>query len=215
MFPLFDENPTRTKPYITWSLILINVLVFIWQISSGSYESIILDYGEIPIFVMTGQRLYTLFSSMFLHADIFHIIGNMLYLFIFGDNIEDRFGHIKYLFLYLIFGVIGGLAHSYITLMFNGFDIFIPAIGASGAVSGVLGAYIVLFPRARVISVALLFYFIRIIRVPAIIFIGFWFILQPLYVLIGGTGVAYWAHIGGFIAGFISALIAKLILKFQ
>ncbi|MCP8323226.1 MAG: rhomboid family intramembrane serine protease, partial [Candidatus Methylarchaceae archaeon HK02M2] len=158
MFPLFDENPTRTKPYITWSLILINVLVFIWQISSGSYESIILDYGEIPIFVMTGQRLYTLFSSMFLHADIFHIIGNMLYLFIFGDNIEDRFGHIKYLFLYLIFGVIGGLAHSYITLMFNGFDIFIPAIGASGAVSGVLGAYIVLFPRARVISVALLFY---------------------------------------------------------
>ncbi|MCP8323400.1 MAG: rhomboid family intramembrane serine protease, partial [Candidatus Methylarchaceae archaeon HK02M2] len=98
---------------------------------------------------------------------------------------------------------------------FNGFDIFIPAIGASGAVSGVLGAYIVLFPRARVISVALLFYFIRIIRVPAIIFIGFWFILQPLYVLIDGTGVAYWAHIGGFIAGFISALIAKLILKFQ
>lgn len=212
MFPLYDENPTRTKPFITWSLISINVLVFIWQISSGSYERIIFDYGEIPIFVMMGERLFTLFSSMFLHADIFHIFGNMLYLFIFGDNIEDRFGHVKYLFLYLAFGVIGGLAHSYVTVMFDGIDVFIPAIGASGAISGVLGAYLVFFPRARVISVAILFYFIRIIRVPAIVFIGFWFVLQPLYVLIGGGSVAYWAHIGGFMAGFISALMAKPLL---
>lgn len=210
MFPLYDENPTRSKPVITWSLILINVVVFIWQISSGLYEGIIIDYGEIPFFVTKGERVFTIFTSMFLHGDLFHILGNMLYLFVFGDNVEDRFGHVKFLFLYLIFGVVGGLAHSYVTIMFNEADAFIPAIGASGAISGVLGAYIIFFPRARIISVAIWYYLVRIIKVPALIFIGFWFVLQFLYVLIGSLGgVAYWAHIGGFFAGFIVASIAK------
>ena len=210
MFPLYDENPTRSKPIITWSLILINVIVFIWQISSGLYYEIITDYGEIPFFVTSGERLFTLFTSMFLHGDILHIFGNMLYLFVFGDNVEDRFGHAKFLFLYLIFGVLGGLAQSYVTIMFNEADALIPAIGASGAISGVLGAYIMFFPRARIVSVAIVYYLIRIIKVPALIFIGFWFILQFLYVLIGSLGgVAYWAHIGGFFAGFIVASIAK------
>lgn len=210
MFPLYDENPTRSKPIITWSLILINVIVFVWQISSGLYVQIITDYGAIPFFVTNGERLFTLFTSMFLHGDILHIFGNMLYLFVFGDNVEDRFGHTKFLFLYLIFGIAGGLAHSYVTIMFNEADALIPAIGASGAISGVLGAYIVFFPRARIVSVAIWYYLIRIIKVPALIFMGFWFILQFLYVLIGSLGgVAYWAHIGGFFAGFVVASIAK------
>ncbi len=210
MFPLYDENPTRSKPVITWFLILINVVVFIWQISSGLYDRIIIDYGEIPFFVTNGERVFTLFTSMFLHGDVFHILGNMLYLFVFGDNVEDRFGHVKFLFLYLIFGIVGGLAHSYVTTMFNEADAWIPAIGASGAISGVLGAYIIFFPRARIVSVAIWYYLIRIIKVPALIFIGFWFVLQFLYVLIGSLGgVAYWAHIGGFFAGFTVASIAK------
>jgi membrane associated rhomboid family serine protease len=210
MFPLYDENPTRSKPIVTWSLILINVIVFIWQISSGLYYEIMVDYGEIPFFVTNGERLFTLITSMFLHGDILHIFGNMLYLFVFGDNVEDRFGHTKFLFLYLIFGIVGGLAHSYVTIMFNGADALIPAIGASGAISGLLGAYIMFFPRARIVSVAIVYYLIRIIKVPASIFIGFWFILQFLYVLLGSLGgVAYWAHIGGFFAGFIVASIAK------
>jgi len=216
MLPLYDENPTRSKPFVTWSLILINVVIFIWEVSSGSYEQIIIDYGEIPAFVTQGERFFTLITSIFLHGDLFHIFGNMLYLFIFGDNIEDRFGHTKFLFLYLIFGIVGGLAHSYITVIFDGIDAFIPAIGASGAISGVLGAYLTFFPRARIVSAVILLYFIRIVRVPALVFIGFWFLLQLLYVLMGSLGgVAYWAHIGGFLIGFTVGLVAKQIQKFH
>ncbi len=214
MFPLHDENPTRTKPFITWIIIIITVLVFIWQYKNNMNEEIIYNYGEIPIFILNGEKLYTLITSIFLHGNILHIFGNMLYLFVFGDNVEDKFGHLKFLILYFIFGIAGSLTHTFIAYISESIDLLIPAIGASGAISGILGAYIVLFPRARIISIVPSYYFIRIARIPAIFFIGFWFILQFLYGIIGITsGVAYWAHIGGFISGFIIAIFYKILYE--
>lgn len=206
MFPLYDQNPTRTRPYVTWSLIVINVAVFLWQLSRGLAMEIVLEYGEIPALILRGERLHTMFTSMFLHGDFFHIAGNMLYLYIFGDNVEDRFGHVGFLILYILFGLAGGIIHSALMVLYGELNALIPAIGASGAISGVLGAYILFFPRAKIVSVILAFYFIRIARVPALLFIGFWFVLQFLYGVGGGLGgVAYWAHIGGFAAGFLAA----------
>jgi membrane associated rhomboid family serine protease len=214
MFPLRDENPTRTKPFITWIIIIITVLVFIWQYENNMNEEIIYNYGEIPILILNGEKIYTLITSIFLHGNILHIFGNMLYLFIFGDNVEDKFGHLKFLLLYFIFGIAGSLTHTYIAYISESMDLLIPAIGASGAISGILGAYIVLFPRARIISIVPSYFFIRIARIPAIFFIGFWFILQFLYGILNITsGVAYWAHIGGFISGFIIAIFYKIIYR--
>jgi len=213
LFPLRDENPSSTKPIITWSLIAVNAMVFILQSLSEVGDQWALLYGEIPIFVLSGQRLYTLITSVFLHGGILHLLGNMLYLFIFGDNVEDRFGHLQYLFLYLFFGIIGGLTHSAIAMMYGESEAIIPAIGASGAISGILGAYLIFFPNARIVSIVFLGFFIRLVRLPAIIFIGFWFILQFLYGVVGATtGVAYWAHIGGFLAGFLMAVIFRKFL---
>lgn len=212
MFPLYDQNPTRTRPYVTWSLIVINVAVFLWQLSRGLAMEIVLEYGEIPALILRGERLHTMFTSMFLHGDFFHIAGNMLYLYIFGDNVEDRFGHVGFLILYILFGLAGGIIHSALMVLYGELNALIPAIGASGAISGVLGAYILFFPRAKIVSVILAFYFIRIARVPALLFIGFWFVLQFLYGVGGGLGgVAYWAHIGGFAAGFLAAGLHRFI----
>ena len=214
MFPLYDENRSRTKPYVTWILIIVNVIVFIWQFNRGLLENSyaswldIRTYGAIPNNIMNVDRLYTLLTSIFMHGGISHIVGNMLYLFIFGDNIEDRFGHIKYLVIYLVFGVIAGLTHSWFSI---GDDLYIPAIGASGAISGVLGAYVLLYPKARVATIIFLGYFGRIIKIPAIFMLGFWFIMQFLYSFLDPySNVAYWAHIGGFIIGFIVAIPFKI-----
>jgi membrane associated rhomboid family serine protease len=137
----------------------------------------------------------------------------MLYLFIFGDNVEDRFGHFKYFLLYLFFGIVGGLMHSIITMMYGESEAIIPAIGASGAIAGVLGAYLIFFPNAKIVSIIFLGFLIRFIHLPAIIFIGFWFILQFLYGVVGATtGIAYWAHIGGFLAGFLTAMFFRTFL---
>lgn len=214
MFPLRDENPSRTKPFVTWIIIIITILVFIWQYQNNMSEEIFYNYGEIPILILNGKKLYTLITSIFLHGSIFHIFGNMLYLFIFGDNIENKFGHLKYLILYLLFGIIGSLTHSIIAYTSNSIDLLIPAIGASGSISGILGAYMIFFPKARILTIVTSFYFIRIVKIPAFIFIGFWFILQFLYIALDiATGVAYWAHIGGFISGFLIAIIYRLIYK--
>lgn len=214
MFPLYDENRSRTKPYVTWILIIVNVIVFIWQFNRGLLENSyaswldIRTYGAIPNNIMNVDRLYTLLTSIFMHGGISHIVGNMLYLFIFGDNIEDRFGHIKYLVIYLVFGVIAGLTHSWFSI---GDDLYIPAIGASGAISGVLGAYVLLYPRAKVATIIFLGYFGRIIKIPSIFMLGFWFIMQFLYSFLDPySNVAYWAHIGGFIIGFIVAIPFKI-----
>ena len=214
MFPLYDENRSRTKPYVTWILIIVNVIVFIWQFNRGLLENSyaswldIRNYGAIPNNIMNVDRLYTLLTSMFMHGGISHIVGNMLYLFIFGDNIEDRFGHIKYLVIYLVFGVIAGLTHSWFSI---GDDLYIPTIGASGAISGVLGAYVLLYPRARVATIIFLGYFGRIIKIPSIFMLGFWFIMQLLYSFLDPySNIAFWAHIGGFIIGIIVAIPFKI-----
>jgi len=117
MIPLYDENRSGRPPYITWMFIALNILVFVWQLSRGLLDKDFIEYGAIPLLIMQGQRLQTLFTSMFMHSDILHIGGNMLYLFVFGDNIEDRFGHLKYFLLYLAFGLIGGVTHIWITTM--------------------------------------------------------------------------------------------------
>ena len=177
-----------------------------------SFNSVVSNYGMIPANIMNGERLYTLFTSMFLHGDIFHLFGNMLFLHIFGDNIEDNFGRGRYIFFYFLCGIAASFTHIWTTL-YPGIPMggasLIPTIGASGAISGVLGAYLVLYPRARILT-AVFFYWIYFARIPAIFFLGFWFILQWLYVLLNvAGGVAYWAHIGGFVAGVILALILR------
>jgi membrane associated rhomboid family serine protease len=166
----------------------------------------------VPEEIVHGQQLYTLFTSMFMHAGWLHLLGNMLFLYVFGDNIEDAFGHVGYLVFYIISGLVAALAHI-VSLFFAPFigDLTgtlvgsgwtAGVVGASGAISGVLGAYIVLYPKTKI--VALVFYFI--LPVPAIIFLGFWFIMQWFYGFFDiSGGVAYWAHIGGFIAGMILA----------
>lgn len=191
-----------------WTLIILNALVFYWEFTQEFDERIFIIYGETPALVMQGKQLYTLMTSMFIHVDLWHIFGNMLYLFIFGDNVEDRLGHAKFLVLYLVFGIAGGLVHSSITVTSGGYEQFIPAVGASGAISGVLGAYIVFYPRARIVSIILSYFFFRLARIPAYIFIGFWFILQILYSG-GDSSVAYLAHVGGFLAGFIIAILFR------
>jgi len=157
--------------------------------------------------------LATVFTSMFMHAGFLHMISNMIYLFVFGDNIEDTYGHAKFLLLYLTFGLAASLTHSYYAILSGGDDPFIPAVGASGAVSGVLGAYIVLFPRARIVSVLFLGYILRPAVIPSLYYIGFWFLFQFLLGLLSGTGggVAYWAHIGGFAAGVIISYPYKIL----
>lgn len=219
MFPLYDENRSRTRSYITWILIITNAIVFFWQLErglltySGDSTWDIYTYGIIPSDIMRGERLFTLLTSMFMHGGLVHIVGNMLYLYIFGDNIEDRFGHVKYLVTYLFFGIVAGLTHSWFSFQNGRYEDLMPmiarapVIGASGAISGILGAYVLLYPKARIVSVVFLGFFGRLIRVPSIIFLGFWFIIQFLQGLIDPfSGVAYWAHIGGFIIGFLVAI---------
>lgn len=144
---------------------------------------------------------------MFLHADIFHIGGNMLFLYVFGDNVEDTFGHLRYLLFYLLCGIVADLAH--ILSITSTTDLLIPTLGASGAISGVMGAYILLYPRARIETLILTF-FVTIVSIPAVFFLGFWFLLQLLYTWLGMSGnIAYWAHIGGFVAGMILSLAVR------
>ncbi len=188
---------------------MINVVVFFffWLSGDESFVRAILEYGMIPAYVVTGERLYTLFTSMFMHGGIPHLAGNMLFLYIFGDNIEDGFGHGRYFAFYFICGIAASVMH--IISITATEEMFIPAVGASGAISGVLGAYLLLYPRARILT--LVFYgWVYFARIPSIFFIGFWFLLQLLLGFLPQVGgVAYWAHIGGFIAGIALALILR------
>jgi len=168
-------------------------------------------YGMTPAEIISGNRLYTLFTSMFLHGGLIHLVGNMLYLHIFGDNIEYAFGRGRYFAFYLLCGIAASVTHI-LSITTTG-DLLVPAVGASGAISGVLGAYILLYPRARVLTV-MLFYWIYITRIPAVFFLGFWFIFQLLEGMLTlglgePSGVAYWAHIGGFVAGMALAPILR------
>jgi membrane associated rhomboid family serine protease len=161
----------------------------------------------VPADILEGRNLHTLVTSMFLHANIPHIVGNMLFLYVFGDNVEDSFGHFRYLLFYLICGLAADFVH--IVSQTTPGELAIPTLGASGAISGVMGAYILMFPRAR-IKTLIFAYFIAVVRIPALFFLGFWFLLQLLYAWIDtGGGVAYWAHVGGFAAGMILALVFR------
>ncbi|HEV7767675.1 MAG TPA: rhomboid family intramembrane serine protease [Thermoanaerobaculia bacterium] len=211
MIPLRDRNPRRTFPFVTYGLVGLNVAAFLWQVSLGArLEEVLFDYAFIPArFWVTGNWLadmMTIVISMFLHGGLLHIGSNMLYLWIFGDNIEDRLGHGRFLVFYLACGFIATYAHAIFSPGSR-----IPAIGASGAIAGVLGAYLVLFPKARVLTLIPIFIFITIRELPAILLLGVWFILQ-LFSGVGSLGVtdaqdmggvAYFAHIGGFVAGLV------------
>jgi membrane associated rhomboid family serine protease len=199
LFPVKDENPTCITPYVTWSLIAINILIFIWEIIGGDarFNNIIMTLGFIPARVINDGTYYMFLTSMFLHGGLFHVLGNMLYLYIFGDNIEDMCGRGSYFVFYLLCGVIASLAY-----MLSAWNSDAPAVGASGAISGVLGAYILLFPRVRIRTVILLGFWILPVSVHAYVLIGLWFIYQLILSLLAvETGIAYWAHIGGFVAG--------------
>ena len=212
MIPLRDDIRSERRPYVNYLFIAACVVAFAWQLLSqysdgASGEAIVRTYGMVPRDIVEGRHLWTLLTSMFLHGGFLHIIGNMLYLWIFGDNVEDAFGHIPYFFVYLLSGLLGSLLQVLISPHST-----IPTIGASGAISGVMGAYFVLFPRARVLTVIPIFFFIRLLYLPASLLLGFWILLQVLYgcsATPGTGGVAYFAHIGGFVAGALLALIVR------
>jgi membrane associated rhomboid family serine protease len=201
MIPLRDIIPSRTTPYVTVSIIAANLLVFGYQLTLPPRATIAFVYTW--SLVPADLSLPTLVSSMFLHGGWLHLLGNMLYLWIFGDNVEDRVGHARFLVFYLGCGILAGLAH----LATNPMSL-VPTVGASGAIAGVMGAYFVLYPRSRILTLIPIFIFFEIIEVPAILFLGFWFLLQLLNGV--GTfgmadaasgGIAFWAHISGFVAG--------------
>ncbi len=209
MLPIRDRNPASTTPYVTYALIAINVLVFLLELSldmAGSLDAFIYDWGMTPRDILAGRNLITLLTSMFLHGSITHIFGNMLYLYIFGNNIEDAMGHGRYLIFYLFSGLCASFLQIYLTTRPE-----IPNLGASGAIAGVLGAYLILYPRAKVDTVVFVIFIITWVTLPAAALLAFWFVLQLFsgflsIVTITGTGVAYFAHVGGFIAGALIAL---------
>ncbi|HEV2719007.1 MAG TPA: rhomboid family intramembrane serine protease [Thermoanaerobaculia bacterium] len=216
MLPLSDHNPTRTTPFVNILLIVVNVLVFFWELSLGpAIQTELFDVAFIPARFWVSPfhplNVIGIFVSMFLHGGWLHLGGNMLYLWIFGDNIEDRLGHFRYLIFYILCGIIATLAHAFFNPASR-----VPSIGASGAIAGVLGAYLLLFPRAQVTTLIPIFFFITIREIPAVIVLGLWFVLQ---LFVGVTslgvagaqdtgGVAVFAHIGGFVAGM--ALVALM-----
>jgi len=212
MIPLRDDNPTTLKPVITIGLIALCTLVFFWQLSLGAHaEAMIQALGVMPAALFGKQTLspefmqvpavLTVVTSMFLHGGWMHLIGNMLYLWIFGNNVEDVMGHGRFVVFYLVCGAAAVLAQA-----LPAPDSTIPMIGASGAISGVLGAYLLLYPHARVLVLIPFGYFSRMVYLPAMVVLGFWFLLQFLSILLADPnqpGVAFGAHAGGFVAGML------------
>lgn len=220
MFPIHDDTPrVNGRPIVNYSLIGVNIIVFIIEvIITGNFSNRIAvnelysSYGSIPDLILSGENLGSLISSMFMHGSIAHLLGNMFFLYVFGDNLEDRFGHFRYLLLYLFWGVMAAIAHSIYAISTG--EGAIPAIGASGAISGVLGAYLIFFPHAKIHTIIFAF-FITTVRIPALAYIPFWFIMQLIFALIGQSGgVAYLAHIGGFLIGLISAFMWKYLSNY-
>ncbi len=224
MFPLRDANPRHGPAIVLWVVLIANILVFLYNLTFDSEQQLVrfvYHFGFIPreFFAVPVPEAFTLLTSMFLHGGIAHILGNMFFLYVFGDNIEDRMGHVRFTIFYLLGGVVATLAHGFFTTTST-----VPMVGASGAISAVLGAYIVLFPRQRVLTFippllipwVVLRLFGRIPRfflpwLPAWIYIGYWAFIQVLEAYTGSVvsteqiqGVAWWAHVGGFIYGVIA-----------
>ncbi len=214
MIPINDENPTYSTPIVVYALIAINVIVFLYEMSLGSgLDGFFQLYAVIPQQLSASfdgtpldqpvPELATLITSQFLHGGIMHIAGNMLFLWTFGDNIEHDLGHVKFLFFYLLCGVLAGLTH-----WFFGMQSAAPTVGASGAIAGVMGAYLIKYPRAKIVTLLPLFIIWTTVRIPAVFFLGFWFVQQAISSVASlgipeASGVAYWAHAGGFIFGAI------------
>lgn len=210
MLPLSDDNRgRRTQPYVTWALIAVNVIIYAYEstLVDASYWRFLQDWAVFPNQISDGQQLHTLLTSAFLHGSWFHLGSNMLFLWIFGDNVEDVFGHVRYILFYIVTALAAGAAQVLIDPTST-----IPLVGASGAISGVLAAYIVLFPHGLIRTAVTLGFFITVTMLPAWLMIGYWFFIQ----VISGVaaldaagdstgGVAFFAHIGGFVAGLILA----------
>ncbi len=216
MIPIHDTVPRRESPFVTWFIILANGLVFLLELSfhPRALEKLFYLFGVVParyahsewatMVGLAGGGALPFLTSLFLHGGWLHVIGNMWFLWIFGDNVEDRMGHFRFLMFYVLSGVAAGLVHVY----FNP-GATVPAVGASGAIAGVMGAYLLLFPAARVVTLVPIFFFPVFVEIPAVFFIGLWFFLQ----LVSGTfalvssqvagGIAWWAHVGGFVSGMV------------
>lgn len=220
MIPLRDENPSRSIPFVNVALILANMAVFIYQnfLISGGAEPLFFRLGCIPYefthFVDINPPALvpvplTILTALFMHGGWIHLLSNMLFLWIFGDNVEDTLGHVKYLSFYILCGLIASAFH-----ILTNLNSQIPSIGASGAIAGVMGAYMFLFPKARIRTLLILGIFLQIVRIPAIIILGYWILIQVLsgFAEFGpktGSGIAWFAHIGGFIAGFFLIIRTK------
>jgi membrane associated rhomboid family serine protease len=209
MIPIRDTIRARSFPLVNTTLIVINVLIFIFEnsLSPQALDKLVYNFGMVPVSVLSGgvSQWITVFTSMFLHGSWMHLISNMLAMYIFGDNVEDRLGHWRYLVFYLLGGTLAGLVHIFIYP-----DSQLPTVGASGAIAVILGAYLVLYPKARVVTLVPIIFFFSFVEIPAVVYLGFWFLSQ----LFSGTlalavntfqsgGVAFWVHIGGFIFGVI------------
>jgi membrane associated rhomboid family serine protease len=214
MIPIRDTIRSRRFPLVNWLIILANAAAFFYElrIDASGVNTFISTWGLAPVRFWAEPQFawVTIFTSMFLHGGWFHIVSNMWILFIFGDNVEDRMGSGRYLVFYLMSGVAAALLQAFLLPNSS-----IPMVGASGAIAGVLGAYLVLFPRARILSLVPIFFIFTLIEIPAVIFLLFWFASQLFsgFLSLGGasgSGVAWWAHIGGFVFGLISvSLFAK------
>lgn len=211
MIPLRDTIPSSSFPVVTLGLIVFNTLVFLYQLNLGPREErFVLHYGFVPaVYFHTSvtepfnflARFGPMFTSMFLHGGWFHLVGNMWTLWIFGDNVEDRLGKVRFFFYYLVSGLAAVYLH-YITERTSG----MPVIGASGAIAGVMGGYFVLYPHARILTILPVFIFIQLVTIPAVVFLALWFLGQLLSGVVATSGqmhggVAWWAHVGGFVAG--------------
>lgn len=214
MIPLRDENPTSRIPFVTILLILVNVTIFGYELSlpEGEIDRFIRTWGFVPGKLLEPAglvHLRTLFTSMFLHGGLLHLGGNMLYLWVFGDNVEEELGHVSFLVFYLLAGVLGSTAQFLVHPASE-----IPMVGASGAIAGVLGAYLLLYPNARVLTAVIIIIFVRLMYLPAWLLLGFWIFLQffngtASLGLPSGGGVAWFAHIGGFLAGGVVIFLLK------
>ncbi|WP_343079728.1 rhomboid family intramembrane serine protease [Ostreiculturibacter nitratireducens] len=203
MFPIRDHNPSDRTPVVTLGLIAVNILVFLVSLPYFSSERALYaffgDWAMIPAAISSGQNLHGLFTSMFLHAGFMHLAGNMLFLWIFGDNLEDQMGHVGFLAFYVICGLAAAGAHLAADPMSR-----VPTVGASGAIGGVMGGYLLLFPKARVDVLLVFVIFFRVVVLPAWMMLGLWFLMQLLSgVAVDASmgGIAYWAHAGGFLTG--------------
>lgn len=206
MFPLYDQSAPRTKkPFLTIGLILINVLIFLITAFGPDFERIIYEWGLIPARVLIGQGLLTFLSSMFLHADFLHLVGNMWFLWIFADNLEHSLGIFRFLIFYVLTGIAASLVHIF---TIPSLETFLPVIGASGAISGILGGYVVLFPQNKIRAFMMGYFRPYFFSIPAWSYALIWFFYQLLYAATP-TSIAYMAHIGGFISGMILILPFK------